>query len=119
MLCQQKACCILAHGLRSIEPDDEIVIWRSSKRLNARGTIDAQEKTHASKEAELMKKQKSDERAQKDPVCGMIVSRSTAIAESSFNGKIWYFCDVECKKRFDASPATYVRSHRQHGLKSE
>ena len=42
-----------------------------------------------------------------DPVCGMVVSTSSAIA-ATFGGKAYHFCSDSCRKTFEASPATYA-----------
>ena len=58
-----------------------------------------------------------DERTYKDPVCGMEVSRMTAIAEFVYQGKTFYFCAEACRQAFEAEPGKYIKSHRQHGMK--
>jgi RND family efflux transporter MFP subunit len=48
-----------------------------------------------------------------DPVCGMEVDAKSAAAAgrtSSHEGRTYYFCADECKKRFDASPAKHVQA---------
>jgi len=62
-------------------------------------------------------KQHSDERSFKDPVCGMEVSRTTAIDEFEYQGKTYYFCAGTCREAFEAEPEKYIRRHRQHGMK--
>ena len=62
-------------------------------------------------------KRQSDERTFKDPVCGMEVSRVTAIAELEHRGKAFYFCSGACREAFEAAPEKYVKHHRQHGMK--
>lgn len=62
-------------------------------------------------------KHQDDERAFKDPVCGMEVSRLTAIAEINYEGKTYYFCSPGCRDAFEAEPGKYLKPHRQHGLK--
>jgi Cu+-exporting ATPase len=44
----------------------------------------------------------------KDPVCGMIVSRADVAGESGYQGKTYYFCSPSCKERFDADPARFA-----------
>jgi len=63
-------------------------------------------------------KQQSNERRFKDPVCGMEVSRTTAIVELAYQGKTYYFCAPTCRAAFEAEPEKYVRRHRQHGMKA-
>jgi len=42
-----------------------------------------------------------------DPVCGMVVSASSAIT-ATFEGKTYHFCSDSCRKKFAASPAAYA-----------
>jgi YHS domain-containing protein len=63
-----------------------------------------------------MKHQES-ERTFKDPVCGMEVSRLSAIDEYEYRGKTYYFCSGGCRDAFAADPEKYIRPHRQHGFK--
>ncbi|HEC29928.1 MAG TPA: YHS domain-containing protein, partial [Gammaproteobacteria bacterium] len=37
-------------------------------------------------------KQQNEQPSVKDPVCGMELSRTTAVAESSYENKTYYFC---------------------------
>ena len=62
-------------------------------------------------------KQQSNERTYKDPVCGMEVSRLTAIEEQEYQGKTYYFCANICREAFEAEPEKYIRHHHQHGMK--
>lgn len=62
-------------------------------------------------------KYKNDERIFKDPVCGMEVSRKTAVEECIHQGKTYYFCADTCREAFEAEPEKYIRHHRQHGMK--
>jgi Cu(I)/Ag(I) efflux system membrane fusion protein len=48
-----------------------------------------------------------------DPMCGMEVDEKRAAAAgktSEYEGKTYYFCADECKKRFDAEPAKHVQA---------
>ncbi len=51
----------------------------------------------------------------KDPVCGMTVDPKTAAGQSEFNGQIYYFCALGCKKSFDANPEKYLGTSDEHG----
>lgn len=62
-----------------------------------------------------MKYQK-DERTLKDPVCGMLVSRTTAVADADHDQKTYYFGAPECRDAFVADPEKYPHGHRQHGV---
>lgn len=57
-----------------------------------------------------------EQRSFRDPVCGMEVSRMTAIEEYVHKGKTYYFCAETCRKKFEAEPEKYIRHHRQHGM---
>jgi Cu+-exporting ATPase len=43
----------------------------------------------------------------KDPVCGMAVTRESVAGQSRFQGKTYFFCSPLCKQRFDADPQSY------------
>ena len=43
-----------------------------------------------------------------DLVCGMEVDPAKAPAKSQHQGKTYYFCSTECKKKFDAKPEQYL-----------
>ncbi len=62
-------------------------------------------------------KQQINEPSYKDPVCGMQVSYTTAIEESVYQGKTYYFCAGACREAFEAEPEKYIGHHRQHGIK--
>jgi YHS domain-containing protein len=62
-------------------------------------------------------KQQKGERSFKDPVCGMEVSRTTAIAEYVYKGKTYYFCANICRDAFEEDPEKYILRHRQHRMK--
>lgn len=64
-------------------------------------------------------KPKNNEFNFKDPVCGMEVSRLSAVDEYTYSGKTYYFCAHSCKESFEADPEKYVPRHRQHGIKSK
>ncbi len=43
-----------------------------------------------------------------DPVCGMTVD--TATAKSAIHqGRAYYFCSQDCREKFEANPALYVK----------
>lgn len=46
-----------------------------------------------------------------DPVCKMDVDPKTAAAKSTYKGETYYFCHINCKKKFDAAPDKFI-SHR-------
>jgi len=49
----------------------------------------------------------------RDPMCGMEVDEKRTAAAgrtSEYEGKTYYFCADECKKRFDAEPAKHVQA---------
>jgi YHS domain-containing protein len=44
----------------------------------------------------------------KDPVCGMTVSRGEVADKSEYQGRTYYFCSADCKSRFDVNPLQYA-----------
>jgi Cu+-exporting ATPase len=46
--------------------------------------------------------------AEKDPVCGMTVSPSTAKYTSTYEDRKYYFCAASCLAKFTASPREYL-----------
>ena len=52
-----------------------------------------------------------------DPVCGMNIQ--TAGAKSAIqDGHVYYFCSRNCREKFEAAPASYVKSQareKHHG----
>ena len=44
----------------------------------------------------------------KDPVCGMTIDETAAVATSEHEGRTFHFCSTACKQRFDQDPATYA-----------
>jgi len=47
--------------------------------------------------------------AEIDPVCKMKVDPMTAPAKSEYNGNMYYFCALGCKKMFDRNPERYLK----------
>ena len=43
-----------------------------------------------------------------DPVCGMKVDDQKAAAQSTYEGKNYYFCCAGCKGTFDSKPQQYA-----------
>ncbi|GMT40275.1 MAG: hypothetical protein IEMM0001_1010 [bacterium] len=56
-------------------------------------------------------KQQNNEPSFKDPVCGMKVSRTTAIDECRYQGMTYYFCAGICRRAFEAEPERYIPQH--------
>ena len=44
-----------------------------------------------------------------DPVCGMRIDPATAAGKSVYRGETIYFCNPNCKKKFDANPAAFMK----------
>ena len=44
----------------------------------------------------------------KDPVCGMAVSRKDVAGSSQYQGRNYNFCSPACKEAFDAEPERYL-----------
>lgn len=53
---------------------------------------------------------KSDKTLAKDPICGMMVDKSTALT-SQRGGRSYYFCSIGCQRTFE-SPETELKSMR-------
>ena len=45
----------------------------------------------------------------KDPVCGMQMEPDEVASETNYEGKSYYFCSDECRKKWDANPERYAR----------
>ena len=43
-----------------------------------------------------------------DPVCGMTIKKSTAVAHMEYEGKAYYFCVLGCKTKFAKDPVLYA-----------
>jgi YHS domain-containing protein len=41
------------------------------------------------------------------PVCGMTVVANDSAIQCTYNGKKYYFDDIECKEEFDMDPEMY------------
>lgn len=44
----------------------------------------------------------------KDPVCGMLIESTEAVASYEFDGTMYYFCATACRDAFVANPTRYV-----------
>ncbi len=44
----------------------------------------------------------------KDPVCGMEIDPASAAGSSEYEGQTTYFCNLNCKRSFDAEPEKYA-----------
>ncbi len=49
----------------------------------------------------------------KDPVCGMEVSRLSAIEELEYQGETYYFCAGICREAFEAEPGKYIKDQQK------
>jgi len=45
----------------------------------------------------------------KDPVCGMTVTQSSAVASYEYQGTTYYFCNPACRDAFKANPGKYLK----------
>jgi YHS domain-containing protein len=50
-----------------------------------------------------------DDEAVTDPVCGMRITRSAAVAKEVYVGHAYFFCSLECQKAFAADPRAFVQ----------
>jgi len=46
----------------------------------------------------------------KDPVCGMTIEDTAAVATSEYGGRRYYFCSQDCKAEFDENPSDYAEA---------
>ncbi len=50
----------------------------------------------------------------RDPVCGRDVSEREEAITTERGNSIYFFCDTDCKRRFDHDPETYVLLPVEH-----
>ncbi len=50
----------------------------------------------------------------KDPVCGMKVSKKYARVRTGYQGKMYYFCSVQCKDNFENEPERWLSKPQKH-----
>jgi P-type Cu+ transporter len=50
-----------------------------------------------------------------DPVCGMTVEPSTAIAAWEHGEQVYYFCSLGCLERFKANPQHFLDNGPDEG----
>ncbi len=43
-----------------------------------------------------------------DPVCRMEVDEQSAVAQSTYQGKTYYFCAAGCREAFEKDPERYL-----------
>lgn len=65
---------------------------------------------------DILMKPERNEPEVRDPVCGMVVSRSGACEEVVLGGKTYYFCSGSCREKFEEQPEAFIKRHRQHGV---
>jgi Cu+-exporting ATPase len=56
-----------------------------------------------------MDERTDDKKGNRDPVCGMTVTKENAACSYEYKGKTFYFCAQSCRDEFAASPDKYVR----------
>lgn len=44
----------------------------------------------------------------KDPVCGMQIEESKASAKSNYEGRLYSFCSLTCRHKFEDNPRKYT-----------
>lgn len=50
---------------------------------------------------------------QTDPVCGMQVDDQNANSKSQYQGKDYFFCSSDCKRKFDEQPQQYAGNQQR------
>jgi YHS domain-containing protein len=53
-----------------------------------------------------------------DPVCGMTVAPDKA-KSSVHNGEVYYFCSPDCREKFEASPADFLKAGKSESQNME
>src|ERR1700724_2629540 len=53
---------------------------------------------------------------EKDPVCGMTVDPSRAVAKQDFRGTTYYFCSRGCAARFAKDPEKFLSAPGSSGM---
>ena len=79
-------------------PDDAVAAWVEERLLEF---VDAYLRIDRGRED-------FDDEPATDPVCGMRISRSSAVASDSYRGHPYFFCSRECQERFAREPTAYV-----------
>jgi Cu+-exporting ATPase len=51
---------------------------------------------------------------QVDPVCGMQVDETSAVAKNTYKDQTYFFCAQGCKEKFEKSPETYIDKKSGH-----
>ena len=44
----------------------------------------------------------------RDPVCGAAVDEATAPGKTGYAGQMYYFCSIDCQKKFEEEPGRYA-----------
>jgi Cu+-exporting ATPase len=52
---------------------------------------------------------------QTDPVCGMRVDENSALAQSAYKDKTYFFCALNCKEQFERSPEEFINKATEPG----
>jgi cation transport ATPase len=55
----------------------------------------------------------NDREIVKDPVCGMVVDRDSAMHKTEYQGQTYLFCSAGCLKKFESDPESYIRRSEQ------
>jgi Cu+-exporting ATPase len=43
-----------------------------------------------------------------DPVCGIKLDEAKAAGRTGYAGAMYYFCSVDCQKKFEETPGEYI-----------
>jgi YHS domain-containing protein len=43
-----------------------------------------------------------------DPVCGTAVVEEKAAGRAGYAGQVYYFCSVDCQRKFENEPGLYI-----------
>ena len=53
-----------------------------------------------------------------DPVCGMGIDPKKAGEKSIYKGRTYYFCNLDCKVKFEAEPEKYLRKNAESRIRN-
>jgi P-type Cu+ transporter len=47
-----------------------------------------------------------------DPVCGLKLDEATAKYKTGYAGEMFYFCSIDCQKKFEEDPGEFIGQRR-------
>jgi YHS domain-containing protein len=95
--------------------------WRSAEQVEIRNGLNAGDRIVVSgnfmidSESRMKMAAAGITTPGRDPVCGMEIDQdkaATAGLSATHDGKKYYFCSDDCKKKFEATPDKYLTGNR-------